>query len=252
MCDGVSAIIMLVLLDEDHPRKNPFLVGLKTIDCFGTLTILCSTLIVLLGLEFGGVNFAWNSVTVLCLIVFGALAFLLFLFIEYKVAKEPILPLSLFTNLKSAALLTVCFAHGTVYISCAYFLPFYFQSTLQALPVHSGIWFLGVTGPLAATSLGATLYVQKTKRYSAVIRIGAVVQTIGFGLFITFPPYRSWVRIVLFQILVGMGVGALFQSTLLALQNHLQQQQQKLPGSDIPDAVVVTVPSGTMAFTFVR
>lgn len=252
MCDGVSAIIMLVLLDEDHPRKNPFLVGLKTIDCFSTLTILCSTLIVLLGLEFGGVNFAWNSVTVLCLIVFGALAFLLFLFIKYKVAKEPILPLSLFTNLKSAALLTVCFAHGTVYISCAYFLPFYFQSTLQALPVHSGIWFLGVTGPLAATSLGATLYVQKTKRYSAVIRIGAVVQTIGFGLFITFPPYRSWVRIVLFQILVGMGVGALFQSTLLALQNHLQQQQQKLPGSDIPDAVVVTVPSGTMAFTFVR
>ena len=237
MCDGVSFMICLLFVDEDQSRKKPFFAGLKSIDYLGTLMVICGTLILLLGLEFGGVNFPWNSVTVLCLIIFGVLAFVILLLIEWKVSREPLLPLGLFENPTTAALLVVCFTHGMAYISCAYFLPFYFQSVLRASPMYSGVWFLAVTGPLAVTSVGASLYVQKTGRYLVIIRIGAFLLTLGFGLFITFPPNRSWVRIVVFQLLVALGVGLLFQPPLIALQTNLQPTE---------------VAPGTMAFVFMR
>ncbi len=103
--------------------------------------------------------------------------------------------------------------------------------------MHSGIWFLAVTGPLAVSTIGAGLYVQKTGNYLAVIRTGAFLLTLGFGLFVTFPSHRSWVRIIVFQLLVALGVGLLFQPPLLAFQKHLQP---------------AGAAAGTMAFAFVR
>lgn len=237
MCDGVASILLLLFLNKNWSRKKPLLAGLKAIDFLGTLTIFCSTLTFLLGLEFGGVNFPWDSVTVICLIVFGVLAFALFLLVEWKVSREPLLPLGLFKHHTTAALLVVSFTHGMAYISCAYFLPFYFQSVLRASPMHSGIWFLAVTGPLAVSTIGANLYVSKTRKYLVVVRIGAFLLTLGFGLFINFQPYRSWVRIIVFQLLVALGVGLLFQPPLIAFQINLQ------PTDAAP---------GTMAFGFVR
>ena len=237
MCDGVASALLLLFLPESKFRKRPLLAGLKSIDYLGTLTIMCSTLTILLGLEFGDVNFPWKSVTVLCLILFGVLAFFVFLLIEWKVSREPLMPLGLFRHRTTAALLVVCFFHGLAYISCAYFLPFYFQSVLGASPMHSGIWFLAVTGPLAVTTIGASLYVQKTGKYLAVIRTGAFLLTLGFGLFVTFTSYRSWARMIIFQLLVALGVGLLFQPPLLAFQMNLQPK----------DAA-----AGTLAFGFMR
>ena len=237
VCDGVAFVLLFLFLDMGKSRKRPLLAGLKSIDYLGTLTIMCSTLTILLGLEFGDVNFPWRSVTVLCLILFGVLAFVVFLLIEWKISPEPLMPLRLFTHRTTAALLVICFTHGVAYISCAYFLPFYFQSVLGASPMHSGIWFLAVTGPLAVSTIGASLYVHKTGKYLPIIRVGAFLLTLGFGLFVTFTSYRSWVRIIIFQLLVALGVGLLFQPPLLAMQMNLQPA----------DAA-----SGTMAFAFMR
>ena len=237
MCDGVASILLLLFLRRRHWSHKKSLARLKAIDYLGTLTVFCSTLTFLLGLEFGGVNFPWDSATVICLIIFGVLAFVLFVLIEWKISPEPLLPLRLFKHRTTAALLVVCFTHGMAYISCAYFLPFYFQSVLRASPMHSGIWFLAVTAPLAVSTVGANLYVSKTRNYLVGVRIGAFLLTLGFGLFLNFQPYRSWVRIIVFQLLVALGVGLLFQPPLIALQISLQPTETA---------------SGTMAFGFVR
>lgn len=43
--------------------------------------------------------------------------------------------------------------------------------------------------------------------------------TLGFGLFISFSPTFSLPKIVIFQIIAGIGVGLVFQSPLIALQS---------------------------------
>jgi len=72
-------------MDLETPR-TPLGRGLKAFDWPGSITMVGATLTLLLGLEFAGVIFAWSSVKVICLIVFGVLIGVCFLLNEAKVA----------------------------------------------------------------------------------------------------------------------------------------------------------------------
>jgi len=69
---------------------------------------------VLLGLDFGGVTFPWNSPKVICLIVFGVVMSVFFIFSEKRLAKYPLIPPDLFSARSNIASLVVTFAHGFV------------------------------------------------------------------------------------------------------------------------------------------
>jgi hypothetical protein len=45
--------------------------------------------------------------------------------------------------------------------------------------------------------------------------------TLGFGLFIDLDAKANWAKIILFQIVAGIGVGPLFQAPLIALQSRI-------------------------------
>lgn len=94
---GAAFLLLLIYLDVHNPRTRVS-DGLKALDWAGTLSILGVTLMLLLGLEFGGQTFPWASPRVICLIVFGSLMSLVFIFSEKKLAKYPLMPLSIFGN----------------------------------------------------------------------------------------------------------------------------------------------------------
>lgn len=60
---GVSFGLLLLLLDVHNPRTG-VRDGLLAIDWFGTASMLAVTVLLLLGLNFGGGAFAWNSTQV--------------------------------------------------------------------------------------------------------------------------------------------------------------------------------------------
>jgi hypothetical protein len=89
---GTVFILLCIFLHLDSP-KTPVWAGLKAVDWLGSLTIVGGTLMLLLGLEFGGVTFPWDSATVTCLIVFGVFVSCLFILNEWKFARYPIMPI---------------------------------------------------------------------------------------------------------------------------------------------------------------
>lgn len=97
--------------------------GIRAIDWFGSISILGLILMLLLGLDFGGETFPWNSPTVICLIIFGALMSLFFIYSEKRLAKYPLMPLALFKQRSNVASLLVCTIHGFVFIAAEYYLP---------------------------------------------------------------------------------------------------------------------------------
>ena len=235
-CDGLSLVLLSLFLNVHNPR-TPLLKGLKSIDWLGALTVVGATLMLLFGLEFGGVSKPWKSAEVICLIVFGVLTFVIFFFVEWRFAKYPLIPLRIFAHRSTAAVLTVVVSHGIAYISCAYFIPFYLQEVLGATPILSGVWFLVMAGALAFMTIFAGVYMQKTGKYRGLIIFGTFMMTLGFGLFINFQPYRSWSRIIIFQLIVALGIGPLFQAPLVALQTNL---------------VPKDIAAGTATFGFLR
>ena len=110
---GIAFILLLVFLDVHDPRTK-VVEGLKAVDWFGSLSILGLLVMLLLGLNFGGATFPWNSPTVICLIVFGAAMCGFFIFNERKLAKYPLMPLALFANRSNIAALITAFVHAFV------------------------------------------------------------------------------------------------------------------------------------------
>ncbi|RMZ90402.1 hypothetical protein DV736_g2361, partial [Chaetothyriales sp. CBS 134916] len=170
----------------DETPKTPIAAGLKAIDWLGSLTIAGATTMFLLGLQFGGVNHPWSSPTVLCLIIFGAASWILFLVIESR-ARSPLIPLRIFAIWSNLAIIGIDFFHGAYFIQAAYYLPLYFQSVLSVHPLLSGVWLLPYVLSLSFISAVGGIYIKKT------------------GL--------------IYQIFAGLGSGPNFQATLIALQS---------------------------------
>lgn len=202
----------------DNP-KTPVWDGLKAVDWAGSLTIVGGTLMLLLGLEFGGVTYPWGSAKVICLIVFGVVVAGLFVLNEWRFARYPVMPLRLFKRRSNIASLGVCFCHGYVFIAGTYYLPLYFQAVLGASPLLSGVYLLPFALSLSFASALTGIFIKKTGKYLPPIWFGLVVMCLGFGLFIDLPSTKDWTKIILYQIVAGIGVGPNFQSPLIALQS---------------------------------
>jgi hypothetical protein len=97
-------------------------------------TALGVTLTLLLGLEFWGVIFPWNSVKVICLLVFGLVIGGCFLYNEAKFARYPVMPLRLFKFKSNIAALLVGFLHGVVCpVICEYVRRFDMLTTCEVI-----------------------------------------------------------------------------------------------------------------------
>ena len=180
----------------------------------------------LLGLNFGGVQFAWSSATIICLIVFGIVAFAFFLLVEYRVARSPIIPFGVFSTVATATPLLACLFHGFVLVISTYFLPLYFQSVLGATPLLSGVYIIPLAAPMGIAAAFAGWAISATGNYLIFIRVGFCLMTFASGLFIVLPQDREWARIIIFQIILGAGLGPNFQALLVALQNNVHASDE--------------------------
>jgi hypothetical protein len=109
----VVAILIVVFLDIQH-EDTSFINGIKAIDWSGILTFLGFTLMILLGLDFGGVLFPWNSSKIIALLVVGGVLIFAFIYSEARIAKHPLIPMSLFKKRTNIATLLLVFFHGFV------------------------------------------------------------------------------------------------------------------------------------------
>jgi len=93
----------------------------RKIDVLGSLTLMAATVLTLLGLEWGGREYPWNSAAVISCLVIGVCFFPIFVLVEIYIAKEPIIPMYLFKNRNFAASEAAAFFQGGVLFSLSYY-----------------------------------------------------------------------------------------------------------------------------------
>uniref|UniRef100_A0A093VRA1 Putative transporter C3H1.06c n=1 Tax=Talaromyces marneffei PM1 TaxID=1077442 RepID=A0A093VRA1_TALMA len=219
---GTAFVLLFFFLDVHNPR-TPFWDGIKAVDWFGSLSILALTLMLLLGLNFGGVAFSWNSPQVICLIIFGCLMSLVFIYCEKRLAKYPLMPMNVFRKKSNIACFVVTFCQSMVYLGGEYYLPLYFQSAKGASPLRSGILVLPIVLTEAFTSAFTGVLIHQTGRFLEVIIFGTVLCVVGTGMYIDLKTDTSLVKIILYQVVTGLGTGCLFSSPIIALQVNVSQ-----------------------------
>lgn len=219
---GVSFALLLLLLDVHNPRTG-MRDGLQAIDWFGTASMLAVTVLLLLGLNFGGGAFPWDSTQVICLIVVGTCMVAVFVFSEKRLARYPLMPLDVFKTMSNTATFVVAFGHNMVSIGSEFYLPLFFQSVRQASPLRSGLLLLPLTIAAAAVDIIAGIVINRTGRYREIIWAGALVTTLGAGLYVKLWTDTPLAEIIGFEIIGGAGVAISFQAPLIAIHSNVKQ-----------------------------
>ncbi|KAL2851174.1 major facilitator superfamily-domain-containing protein [Aspergillus pseudoustus] len=236
---AVSFLVLAFCMKVQNPRTS-ISTGLKLVDWTGSLLIVGGSLMALLAIDFGGVVYSWSSATVTCLLVFGTAVLALFVLNEWKLAKNPIIPVRLFGSPTKAAPYVVFACNSYVFIGQAYYLPLYAQSVLAASALTAGLYLLPliITCSLSAAATG--LFIQQTGKYLPVMYVAQGFLLLGSGLLISLDFETNITKLVIFQIIVGIGVGMNIDAPILAAQ----------AAASVRDTAAVTATMGLLRSLF--
>ncbi|KAJ3319697.1 hypothetical protein HDV06_006113 [Boothiomyces sp. JEL0866] len=214
-------VLKLKEADESHFRQK-----LKRIDFVGTFFLIVSIVSLLIPIEGGGTQFAWSSATVITLLCLSGPFLLLFIYSQWKLANEPIVPLRIFKNRFIVAPLASTFFLGMSMVPLTYYTSLYFQIVLNHSAEQSGIDTIPLVMGLVALVILSGLFAGKTGHYFPCILLGSIMTGIGAYLMSTLDENsQAWQRIIYIMI-PGFGLGMSLQTELIALQQAAEQKDQ--------------------------
>lgn len=212
---AIIVIVFLLPLKKVHGSTRE---KLAKLDYYGSLLTLAWAVLVLLALSWGGTEYAWSSAAVVAPLVLGGLLLIAFIFVEARLVPLPLIPMYIFRNKTVAASMATTFANGAAFYATLYYLPQYFQVVRGESPIQSGVHMLPLVFVQVFFSFSSGFLVSKTGDYKWNLMAGFFIWTIGLGLLSTLHPDTSMARIYGFQVLVGVGAGQTFQTSLIAIQ----------------------------------
>ncbi|KAK2729092.1 major facilitator superfamily transporter [Colletotrichum kahawae] len=204
------------MLSPLGPPNDDFKSSVKKIDYAGSFTSSLGVILLLIPISGGGAYFPWNSAMVISMLTIGTLALVSFIVVEWKFAKLPMMPIPIFKN----KMLVQTFLFGAAYQSYLYYIPLYLQNAHQFSVMHSAAIYVSLVVCQSVFSILSGQYISRTKRYGEVIWLGFGFWTLGAGLTLIFDRNTKPGIIVIPLLIVGIGVGFIFQPTLVALQAH--------------------------------
>ncbi|TEA12174.1 Efflux pump dotC [Colletotrichum sidae] len=217
---GVVVGVISYFFLPSKPADESFGSSIKKIDYAGSFSSSVAVIFLLIPISGGGAYFPWDSAMVISMLVIGALALVSFIIVEWKFAKLPMMPMQIFKNKAVTVMLTQSFLFGAVYQSYLYYIPLYLQNAHQYSVLHSAAIYVGLVVCQAVFSILSGQYISRTKRYGEVIWAGFGFWTLGAGLTLMYDRNTQPGIIVIPLIIIGIGVGFIFQPTLVAMQSH--------------------------------
>lgn len=120
-------------------------VKLKAVDFMGVFLALAGTAVLLLGLNWGGGEYAWDSAHVVATLVVGAAVFAGFVGWQWKGARVPLVPMHIFrSRIVNGACLSM-FVNGWNFLVQVYYIPAFYQLVFGYSTVKAGAMLLPIT-----------------------------------------------------------------------------------------------------------
>lgn len=167
---------------------------------------------------------AWTELRTGGLIAAGLALLTAFVAVEAR-AAAPIVPLVLFRDRRTAALLAAAATGGFGLYAGVLLLPRYFQLVREVSATHSGLLIYPLLlGLVVSVNVGAALIVRRLefRRVLLVACLLTMVGAVGFSSFDAGTP--DW-QSLLFMAFLGFGVGPLFSGIQIAIQRSVAPAQ---------------------------
>jgi MFS family permease len=216
---GAVALVAVV-----KTMKIPFHKREHTIDYGGAVALTLGVTGILLACAWGGTTYAWDSTEVLLAAVVGVLGIAAFGWIERR-APEPLLPLGLFRIRTFAVSSLAGLGVGGVLFGISIYVPVYMQGVLQVSATSSGVVLIPLTLGWVFASFISGQLITRTGRYKIFPLLGSTLVLIGTLLLTQLGVGSSSVVASGYLVVIGVGMGTMFQTFVIATQNRVEFSQ---------------------------
>lgn len=226
----VSAILVYFLVDI--PVRQPYKslrAALSRVDFLGSLLLVLTVVLVLLGLNTGGNQLPWSHPLIIAALTLSLVSLLAFLYLESTPAwvPEPVIPVVLIGKTRTilCACLTNWFATMSSFLSL-YFIPLFLQSILGYSSSEAGLRVVPFAIATSAGSLGCGFIMRTTGRYYFMTIVVMLVYITGAASLCAFNRNTpSWATYVATTPL-GFGYGGMLTVTLVAMISAAAHEHQ--------------------------
>ncbi|KAI5918970.1 membrane transporter [Camillea tinctor] len=235
----LAALCILTFLCIPREFKHG---DLSSMDWLGCITILSSLSLITYSItDSSHVEGEWASPQILVTFILGVIILGAFIYIEGWVAKDPLLPFSLFSiKYLGPLFIALFFAYGSFGIYLFY-ASFYIETILEVQPLLAAVWFtpLAVGGMIIAVVGGATLHKLPGTVLLLFSGAGFTVCSLLFALIPEHPNYWAWVFPAMVCTTIGIDIS--FNVSGIFITSNVPKDQQGLAGACINGLVLLGI-----------
>jgi EmrB/QacA subfamily drug resistance transporter len=187
-------------------------------DYVGALVISLGITCVVLVTSLGGSTYAWTSSFIIGLSVAAVVLIVLAVRVERR-AAEPILAPRLFANRVFGVTSAVGFIVGLALFGALTFLPLFMQTVEGVGPTESGLRLTPLMGGVLVMSIASGRIISRTGVYKPFPIAGTALMGVGMLLLSTLDAGTGALRMSLYMVVLGLGLGATMQVLVIAVQN---------------------------------
>lgn len=216
---------ILVFFTVNIPPKISSKSRLSRIDFLGAFSLVVTLVLLLLGLNSGGNVVPWTHPLVLVSLPLSFISLLGFIYIEVRIASEPVIPVKLFLNRTvAAACLTNWFTTMAIFMITFYVPLFYQVKGLSTTAAGTRLIPQSIGSSIGSLGSGAIMNHTGKYRILGIFVIGLFVFGAGLLSTMTFQT-PQWPAFV-YLFLVGGGYGGMLTVTLLAVISAVSHEHQ--------------------------
>jgi EmrB/QacA subfamily drug resistance transporter len=209
--------VALAVISVTMPRRRPSQIE-HSIDWLGAGLLAAGVGSLLLGLVWGGKQYAWTGAHVL--LAFGLAAALLAAFgVVERRAREPILPFESLRNPIVAGSVACMALVGMAMFGTISYVPLFVQGVIGTSATSSGVVLTPLMLGAVTTSLLTGQLVSRTGRYRWNAILGPLVLTVGMVLLWRMNTSTTNGEAARNMVIAGIGIGSMMQVFVLSVQN---------------------------------
>ncbi|GLI74765.1 hypothetical protein PoHVEF18_003013 [Penicillium ochrochloron] len=227
----VGGFLLFNNVPEPKAKRPPMEIlgtAIKSLDLPGFMLICPAVVMFLLGLQFGGNQYPWDSSVVIGLLVGAAVTFALFLAWEHRQGDNAMVPFAMLKHkIIWSAAMTMFFSLSSVLVA-DFYIAIYFQAIQNDSPLMSGVHMLPITLGLVLFTVTSGVMISVLGYYLPFLLAGGAISAVGYGLLSTLSPSTSAAKWIGYQILYGVASGCTAAAPFIAIQNLVPPEQISL------------------------
>ena len=218
--------IFAVFLTVKKPAKTADKSKLSRVDFLGSFVLVISVVLLLLGLNSGGNIVNWNHPLVYVSLPFSGIFLLVFIYVEEKIASEPIIPVRLLLHRTVVSACLTNWISTMAFFGFLFFAPIYFQVRGFSATAAGGR-LIPISFGTAIGSLGMGVVMRTSGKYIIPNLFAQSTFVVASTLLV--PALRVdtpiWSPFIVF-FLAGLGYAGMLTITLTALISAIDHTHQ--------------------------